>query len=61
MPAKSAAQRRMFAIALKHPGKLNKKNRGVLKMSKSDLRDFAATKESGLPEKIGKWKRRGKK
>ena len=44
MPAKSEAQRRLMAVAEHHPEKLYAKNRGVLKMSKSDLHDFAATK-----------------
>lgn len=41
MPAKSEKQRRLMAMALHNPKKLYKKNRGVLKMSKSQLRDFA--------------------
>lgn len=42
MPAKSEKQRKMMAIAEHNPGKLYKKNRSVLKMSKSDLSDFAS-------------------
>ena len=49
MPAKSEAQRRLMAMALHAPGKLWKKNRGVLKMKASQLRDFAETK--GLKRK----------
>lgn len=49
MPAKSEAQRRAMAIAEHHPSKLYGKNKGLLKMSKSQLHDFAATKEKGLP------------
>ncbi len=48
MPAISDKQRMMMAIAEHHPEKLHKENRGVLKMSHSQLHDFAATK--GLPE-----------
>jgi hypothetical protein len=48
MPAKSQAQRRLMAIALHHPDLLKGKNRGVLKMDKSDMEDFASTKEKGL-------------
>jgi len=44
MPAKTEKQREMFAIAEHNPEKLHKKNRGLLKMSKSQLHDFAATK-----------------
>ena len=49
MPAKSVAQRQMMAIAEHHPSKLYGKNRGVLKMSHSQLHDFASTK--GLSKK----------
>jgi len=51
MPAKSKAQRRAMAIAEHHPSKLYQKNRGLLKMSKSDLSEYASTKEKGLPKK----------
>ena len=51
MPAKSKKQRQMMAIAEHHPEKLYKKNRGVLKMSKEQLSDFASTKEKNLPKK----------
>lgn len=49
MPAASTAQRQMMAIAEHNPSKLYKKNKGVLKMSKGQLHDFAATK--GLKRK----------
>ena len=51
MPAKSEAQRRAMAIAEHHPEKLYKRNRGLLKMSKKQLSEFASTKEKGLPRK----------
>jgi len=51
MPAKSKKQRRAMAIAEHHPEKLYKRNRGLKKMSKSDLHDYATTKEKGLPKK----------
>jgi hypothetical protein len=51
MPAKSKAQRRAMAIAKHHPEKLHKKNRGLKKMTKSQLHDFASTKEKNLPRK----------
>ena len=41
MPAVSEKQRIAAAIALHEPGKLHKKNRGLLKMSKEDLSDYA--------------------
>lgn len=43
-PSVSTAQRQMMAIAEHHPDKLYKRNRGVLKMSKGQLHDFASTK-----------------
>ena len=51
MPALSKKQRELMAIAEHKPWKVKKKNRGVLKMKKSQLHDFAATKEKGLPKK----------
>lgn len=41
MPAVSEKQRIAAAIALHQPGKLYKRNRGLLKMSKEDLSDYA--------------------
>ncbi len=46
MPAKSIAQQRLFGMALHNPEKIRPENRGVLKMNKEDMRDFAET--SGL-------------
>ena len=51
MPARSKNQRIAAAIAEHHPSKLYKRNRGLKKMSKSQLHDFAKTKEKGLPKK----------
>ena len=51
MPAKSKKQRRMMAIAEHAPEKLYKRNKGVAKMSKGQLHDFATTKEKRLPLK----------
>lgn len=53
MPAPSKAMRRAAAIAEHHPGQLYVRNRSLLKMSKSQLHDFASTKEKGLPRKSG--------
>jgi len=38
-----------MAIAEHEPNKLYGKNRGLLKMSRSQLHDFASTKRSKLP------------
>lgn len=51
MPAVSRKQRVAMAIAEHEPGKLNKRNRGLLSMSHSQLHDFASTPEKGLPER----------
>lgn len=48
MPATSRAQQQLMAIAEHHPEQVRKRNRGVLKMTKGQLHDFAATK--GLQE-----------
>lgn len=53
MPAVSKAQREAMAIAEHAPGKLNKANRGLLKMSHQQLHDFASTPQAGLPERKG--------
>lgn len=57
MPAVSESQRRLMAMAEHNPSAIHKKNRGVLKMSHSQLHDFAATK--GL--KVLASPRKGKK
>lgn len=49
MPAKSKAQRKAMAIAEHRPKELFAENKGLAKMSQSQLHDFAATKESKLP------------
>lgn len=54
MPAVSKKQRRAMAIAEHEPRKLYKRNRGLKKMSKGELREYAKTKEKGLPKKKGK-------
>lgn len=51
MPAKSKKQRRMMAIAEHHPEMLYERNKGVIKMGKKKLHEFAAIKERGLPLK----------
>jgi hypothetical protein len=53
MPAKSEAQRRLFAIAEHHPDQLFDKNKKILgSMSKGQMHDFASTKEKGLPKHV---------
>ena len=54
MPAKSRAQRIVMAIAEHHPEKLYARNKGLKKMSKSQLHDFASTPEKGLSKKKGR-------
>lgn len=54
MPARSKAQRRAIAIAEHHPSEVFARNRGLLKMKRSDMHDFAATKEKGLPARAPK-------
>lgn len=56
MPATSIAQRRAMSIAEHHPEELKGKNRGLLKMSHSQLHDFAATPEKSLPQRTSKRK-----
>jgi hypothetical protein len=60
VPAKSKDQQIAMAIAEHDPSKLNADNKGMLKMSHSQLHDFAATKRSGLPKKVSSPKRGGK-
>jgi len=55
-PAVSKKQRKLMGLAKHSPEKLYKRNRGVTKMSKKQLGDFARTKEKGLPNKKGKKK-----
>lgn len=43
MPAKSEKQRELMAIAEHHPDQVSAKNKGVLKMSKGQLHDYAST------------------
>lgn len=51
MPAKSVAQRRLFAIAEHHPGELRAGNQDLAKLSHKTLHDFAATSEKRLPKR----------
>ena len=57
MPAKSKKQQALMAIAEHAPEKLKGKNKGVLKMSKEQLHEFAATKTKNLPEEAHPWRK----
>jgi len=50
-----------MGIAEHHPGKLYKRNRGLRKMTKKQLHDFASTKEKKLPYKVKKAKKKGRR
>jgi hypothetical protein len=56
MPAKSKAQRIVMAIAEHNPKKLYKRNKGLLKMTKGQLHDFASTKTKNLPKRVKRGK-----
>lgn len=49
MPAVSKSQRRAMAVAEHDPKALFPENKGMAKMSKTQLSDFASTPEQGLP------------
>jgi hypothetical protein len=49
MPSVSRAQQKLMAIAAHHPEEVSAKNRGVLKMSRTQLHDFASGSEKGKP------------
>ncbi len=51
MPARSRKQQNLMAMALHSPSKVKSKNKGVLKMTKTALREFASTLTKGLPRK----------
>ncbi len=54
MPAKSKDQQIAMSIAEHEPNKLYARNKGLTKMSKKQLSEFAGTKRTGLPKKVGK-------
>lgn len=60
MSAKSKAQRRLMALAKHHPERLHEKNRGVARMTKKQLGEFASTKEKGLQMRKKKKGKRGR-
>lgn len=57
MPAESKKQRKLAAMAEHNPSAIRSENRSILSMKKSDLHDYASTKEKGLPERKKKRKR----
>jgi len=60
LPAKTVKQKRLMAIAESHPEKVYKRNKGVLGMTKSQMHEYASTKEKGLPMKKSASKKKGK-
>jgi hypothetical protein len=52
MPAPSKAMREAAAIAEHHPEELYARNKSLLKMTKSELHDYASTPEKGLPKRV---------
>jgi hypothetical protein len=46
MPSVSKPQQRLMALAYFHPSKVNKKNRGVVKMGKAKLHEFMSLKKN---------------
>jgi hypothetical protein len=52
MPAVSQDQQAAMAIAEHEPQKLLPKNRGLLKMSRAKLSEFASTPRKSLPKKV---------
>jgi hypothetical protein len=52
MPAKSKKQKQAMAIAEHDPSKLYSRNKGLKKMSKKQLHDYASTPTKGLPAKV---------
>lgn len=56
MPAKSQAQQRLMAMALHNPDAIHAENRGVMKLSKEEMKKYASTKSKSLPKKKGKGK-----
>lgn len=61
MPAVSKKQQIAAAIAEHEPEKLYKRNIGLRKMKKKQLREFAKTKRKGLPERAKARKVKAKK
>ncbi len=56
-PARSKAQRAVFAIAEHHPEQLQAKNAKLADLPRNTLHDFAATPSKGLPWHVPKGNR----
>ena len=54
MPAKSIAQRELFAIAEHDPSKLHKENKGLASLPHKTLHEFASGSEAGKPDHVKK-------
>jgi len=52
MPAVSKSQRIVMAIAEHNPEELYKRNQGILKMTKGQLHEFAASPTKKKPYKV---------
>jgi len=58
MPAQSKAQRRLFALALQFKrgelfaSEVSDEVKELSKLPEKDLKDYAETKEEGLPDKV---------
>ena len=52
MPAVSRAQQIAMQIAEHHPEKLYARNKGMAKMTHSQLHDFASGSEKGKPQHV---------
>lgn len=61
MPATSRNQQIAMAIAEHEPDKLYARNSAMLKMTRKQLHDFAATRRKGLPRKAKRLRDMGKK
>ena len=54
MPPRSKAQQAAIAIAEHDPGKLYKRNQGLLGMTQQQMSEYASGSTKGLPVKITK-------
>lgn len=55
MPAKSRKQQIAMAIAEHNPGKLYARNKGLTKMGKKKLHEYASTKHAGLKRAVKRY------
>lgn len=57
MPSTSKRQQALMAIAEHEPSKVKPENKGVVKMTKTQLHEFASTDTKGLPVQVKKEKK----